>query len=261
MISRMFDSGAKLGLVGAAVLTASSAFASTSASDPFLTINASSSLGSGTFNLALNDPNVFTITEPDNDIWFWSLPVAVPITSGPNTVATLVSMTVLAGRITQIDGTVRWGIDIDYGVLAGGEDTTFELISPTIFFDAIGNCDAITSATRIGTDQFGGGINITPGLASGFSYEALYNGSSVYATAFNSPLGNPNNGASVGDDYNNAGVHGLIPGYVSSIQARFKFSLTANDASGGTSTYSIAPAPGSFALLGLGGLLAARRRR
>jgi MYXO-CTERM domain-containing protein len=45
------------------------------------------------------------------------------------------------------------------------------------------------------------------------------------------------------------------------MSARYRFSLTANDEASGTSSFEIVPAPGAIALLGMGGLLAARRRR
>ena len=48
---------------------------------------------------------------------------------------------------------------------------------------------------------------------------------------------------------------------VTSISASWDFTLSAFDSATGTSTFTIVPAPASAALLGLGGLAAARRRR
>ena len=53
-----------------------------------------------------------------------------------------------------------------------------------------------------------------------------------------------------------------MPGAVSDISSRFSFTLSANDIASGTSIFTVViPSPGSAALLGLGGLVAIRRRR
>lgn len=247
---------------GLLLATAGIASAAVTVTDPFITINAQSGAFSGSYSVALIDVAAFN--DPDMDVWFWSNPFSVPIMDGPNVVATLVSMTVIAGRQTQPDGSQRFGIDVDYTVLAGGSLTSFELITPTVFFDPIfGGASATTSATRIGTDQNGNGISIDPALGTGFSYETTFNGPNLFKNYFNTTLGNINPGGSVNQDANMTpqGSFEPIPGVVSSMAARFKFDVSAGDAAGGTSTYAITPAPGAAALLGLGGLLAARRRR
>lgn len=241
-------------------LIASGALATTTASNPYVVVNASSGAFSGSYSVPLGDVTI--INEPDLDIFFWQTPSAVPILDGSNVVATLVSMTVLAGRNTLPSGEVRYGIDIDYQVLAGSNATTFELLSPTLFFDSILNGTALTSATLGGTDQNNNGITITPGLSNGFAYQALFNGSSVFTNYFGSVLANPAASGSVGLAGNPpvAGVFTPI-GPVSSMRAKLQFTVSGGDSAAGTSTFSVAPAPGAAALLGLGGLVIGRRRR
>lgn len=251
-------------IAAACVVSASAGIASAAVTvtDPFITINAQSGPFSGSYSVPLVDVAAFA--DPDMDVWFWSNPFSVPIMDGSNVVATLVSMTVIAGRQTQPDGSQRFGIDVDYTVQAGAALTTFELITPTVFFDPIfGGASATTSATRLGTDQDFNGISINPALGTGFSYETLFNGPNLFKSYFNTGLADANPGASVDQNANMTppGAFEPIPGVISSMSARFKFSVSANDASGGTSTYAITPAPGAAALLGIGGLLAARRRR
>lgn len=239
---------------------ASSAFAATTASDPYVVVNATSGPFSGSYSVPLGDVTI--INEPDMDIFFWQTPTAVPILDGSNVVATLVSMTVLAGRNTLPSGEVRYGIDIDYQVLAGSNATTFELLSPTLFFDAILNGTALSSATLGGTDQNNNGITITPGLGSGFAYQAMFNGSSLFTNYFNSVLANPAASGSVGDA-GNPPIPGVFTpiGMVSSMRAQLQFTVSAGDSAAGTSTFGVAPAPGAAALLGVGGLFLGRRRR
>ena len=248
--------------IASLLLIAGNAPAGTSVSSTFLTVNASNGSGAGTYSIPLSSPDIFVDNQPDGDIWYWNLPSQVSIMDGPNVVATLVSMTVLAGRNTQPDGEVRWGIDIDYGVVAGSTATSFELISPTVFFDMLIGARGNTSATRIGTDQNSNGISHIPGLLSGFGYEGTVNGGTLFRNYFNTIVTDVGSG-SFGQAGNMSppGTWLNIGPAVSSMQAKFMFTVSAGDATGGTSQYSIAPAPGAVALLGLAGLVGTRRRR
>lgn len=261
MNTRKLVSWALVASAAAVGVAADRATAVTTASDPYVQVRATSGSLSGLYNVPIGD--VFVFTDVDQDIFFWQAPSAVPILDGSTVVATLVSMTVLAGRNTLPSGEVRYGIDIDYQVVAGSGGsgslpTTFELFSPTLFFDTILNATALTSGTFGGTDQNNDGITLTPGLPGGFAYTTTYD-ASTFQSLFDSALSNVSGGSvGVGGPANPS----FLPiGTASSMQAKLKFTVTAGDSAGGTSTYSIAPAPGAAALLGLGGLLVGRRRR
>jgi MYXO-CTERM domain-containing protein len=261
MIPRIEGSARRIAVAGLLLASASAANAAITVSDPFIVINAQSGAFSGSYSVPLSDATPYS--DPSSDLWYWSNQFQVPIMDGSHVVATLVSMTVIAGRQVQPDGSQRFGIDVDYTVVAGAGQTRFEMITPTLGFNPINGASATTSATRIGTDQDFNGISINPALLSGFGYEAKYNGGTLFQSYFNTPLSNPSAGGSVNESANMTPAGAFLPliGPVSSMQARFMFDVSANDSSGGTSTYSITPAPGAAALLGLGGLLAARRRR
>lgn len=249
-----------LGLI-ATSMSCSTAYALTvSASDPFIRVRATSGAFTGTISVPLGD--VFVFNDVDLDVFYWATTDPVPIFDGPNLVATLVNMTVLAGRNTQPDGEQRFGIDIDFGVQAGGSTTMFELISPTLTFGPLSNARALASAGIVGTDQNTNGITITPMLSSGFGFAADYNGATNFRSYLGNTLTNVPSG-SVGDAGNMvpSGVFQPIAGSVSDMTSTYKFSLTGGDTAGGTTTFSVAPAPGSITLIGLAGLVMGRRRR
>ncbi len=263
MRTRKLVSWALVAAAGAVAVAADHSVAVTTASDPYVVVQASSGAFNGSYSVPLS--SITIINEPDMDIFFWQAPSAVPILDGSTVVATLVSMTVLSGRNTLPDGEVRYFIDIDYGVVAGNGGpgalpTTFNLFSPTLMFDTVLNATALTSATFGGSDQTSNGITLTPSGPGGFAYTSLYNGGTTYQSLFNGTLADPNGNSSVGTGGPANPVWNPI-GPASSIQALFSFTVSAGDAAGGTSTFAVAPAPGAGVLLALGGILAGRRRR
>jgi MYXO-CTERM domain-containing protein len=239
--------------------TAAQAAITVSASDPFVTIQATSGSFSGTFTVPLG--SVTTMSDPAQDVWFWTSAGAVPIFDGANLVAVLSNMTVLAGRNTQPNGEERIGIDVDFGVLAGGGDTTFTISSPTMSFSPVTGASALVSAGLVGTDQNANGITISPTAANGFGFNALFNGANVFRSYFNQTLSNVPSG-SVNADGNMVPAGTFLPiGTATSMQSVYSFSVSAGDAAGGTTTYAVVPTPGGFILLGLAGLFGGRRRR
>lgn len=247
--------------VAASLAATNVAMATISASDPFVTIVATSGSHVGTFTVPLIDAD--TASDPDVDLWGWTAGNTVSIVDDTNSsvvVATLVSFGVIVGRQTQLDGEVRFGVDFDFSVVAGSAATKIEIFSPTLFFGPLADARGLSSAGYNGTDQDLNSISITPGLASGFAYESMYNGSSVFQQYLNTTL---SGSGSVVDQGNPIppGVFQPIAGPVSSMRARMSFTVSAFDSVAGSSQFSIAPAPGAAALLGLGGLVTVRRRR
>jgi hypothetical protein len=249
-------------IVGLSVILLSSSSAqalSVSASDPFITVQASSGAFSGSISVPL--ASVVTLSDPDMDLWYWASSGPTPIYDGPNLVATLVNMTVLAGRNTQPDGEQRFGIDIDFGVQAGPGTTNFVLTSPTLSFSPLTNARGLVSAGLVGTDQNTNGIMISPSGSNGYGFNALYNGANVFRSYFNQSMSNLPSG-SVGDSGNMVPAGVFQPmGTVSNMTSMYSFMVSAGDTAGGTTTYSVAPAPGTLAIIGLSGLLIGRRRR
>lgn len=258
--SRVARVGAPVCGLAAVVLVGSAAQASViSASDPFITVHASSGSFSGTLTVPLGD--VTTLSDPDQDLWYWATTNPVPIFDGPNLVATLVNMTVLAGRNTQPDGEQRYGIDIDFGVQAGSSNTTFELLSPTLSFGPLTNARGLVSAGLVGTDQNTNGIAISPMGGNGFAFNAMFNGAAVFRSYFDHVMSNVASG-SVGEagNMNPEGVFQPM-GTVSNMMSMYQFNVSAGDTAGGTTTYSVAPAPTSIMIVGLSGVVIGRRRR
>lgn len=259
MQSRVSKTGACAALFTGLALSSSAQAITVTASDPFITVRASAGSFTGTINVPLVD--VVTYSDLDADLWFWASTNPVPIFDGPNLVATLVNMTVLAGRNTQPDGEVRFGIDVDFGVQAGPNSTMFELISPTLSFDPILNATGLVSAGIVGTDQNSNGISITPGFAGPFGFKADYNGGNNFRSYLTSTLTNlPSGSVSDSGNMSPEGVFQPI-GTVSSMSSSYKFSVSAGDTAGGTTQFSVAPTPGTLAIVGLGGLILGRRRR
>lgn len=256
---RLSMTGASAALISGLALSASAQAITVTASDPFITVHASAGSFTGTINVPLMD--VVTYSDPEADLWFWASTSPVPIFDGPNLVATLVNMTVLAGRNTQPNGEVRFGIDVDFGVQAGPNTTTFELISPTLSFDPILGATGLASAGIVGTDQNSNGITITPGFAGPFGFKADYNGGNNFRSYLASTLTNlPSGSVSDSGNMSPEGVFQPI-GTVSSMSTSYKFSVSPGDTAGGTTQFSVAPTPGTIAILGLGGLILGRRRR
>ncbi|MFN7019722.1 MAG: hypothetical protein ACK4WH_00160 [Phycisphaerales bacterium] len=257
----------------------------TNASDPFLTIRAQTGSSVGIVTIPLGD--VFTGDfdgDSDVDQYFWfdfQRPIyeGVNANSG-NVVATLVDIIILTGRnLVDVDGAgpsnemeMRWGNDISFTVLAGAGGTSFEFLGPLLTFDNIQNARASASAGFVGTDQTRDfGTLLTPGLPSGYAYEALINGS-PFQQYVDAPLGSLLPAANFSEAFNmdplddndgdpTNGIFRNLNGSAFSSQVHVKFDLSSEDTAGFSSQFSVAPAPSGALLLGLSGLILGRRRR
>lgn len=158
-------------------------------------------------------------------------------------------------------------VTLNFQVTAGALDTAFTITSATVSFLPIQGEGRAAAGISI-TDVNGGGATLTGTHNNGAAYLAQYNGAVPNGTNFASLLSDPVvagefDSADDNEEFPGGGLYTPIAGLVDDMSARWKFSVSRGDAASGTSTYiiNIIPSPSSLALLGLGGLLAARRRR
>lgn len=158
-------------------------------------------------------------------------------------------------------------IQLNFSVSAGTLDTNFVISSPLLSFPTIDLAEGRATAGVSVTDTDGNGATISPNGQPGL-YMSHYNGLLPGGTLFTDLLNGPVtagafDSATDSESFPGAGAFTDIAGPVSDMSSRFAFTLSANDEASGTSSYEIVPipTPGALALLGVGSLLAARRRR
>lgn len=226
------------------------AAASAQLSDPYLLVRATNAGGTGTFMVPLAN----TSPGPNGSTTF-SLGAPEDIFDGPNLIAT----------VTQLTSTVRPNagaqpntISLSFTFFAGSTDTTFEVLSTIFTFDPIDNTAARATAGITITDSDGNGASST-GTIDGAHYSARY-GANTFANLLSDTVTAGMGGSNTDDDRSPTTGFTPIAG-ATEMNAVWGFTLSANDQVGVTSSYFIVPAPGALALLGLGGLTIARRRR
>jgi PEP-CTERM motif-containing protein len=175
------------------------------------------------------------------------------ITNAP-VAASLITLDVSA----DFDPLVR----LNFAVTAGALDTTFTINSPVVSFPALANVQgAASAATTLTTDSDGG--TLTGLYSGGKSYQAMYNGGTVFANLDNS-INSPNPFDSVTSSERSPAT-GFTPiaGSVSDIESQFQFTLSALDSASGTSIFTVVPEPGTIVLvfMGLGAAALLRKRR
>ncbi|HRQ71425.1 MAG TPA: PEP-CTERM sorting domain-containing protein [Phycisphaerales bacterium] len=196
-------------------------------------------------------------TWDDQGNFYWNLDNPIDIkTKDGSVLATLgtASVTFIADPV----------IHLNFNVQANNQNTAFSVGSGLLSFPTISNAVGAASAAVSITDVNGNGVTFTPDAAG--AHLSHYNGEVPGGTQFASLL---NSGFSAGafatdtasDEFPGGGGFAPIGVGVFDMSARWSFTLTAFDLASGTSVYTIVPAPGSLALLGLGGLAAIRRRR
>ena len=140
----------------------------------------------------------------------------------------------------------------------------------TLSFDPLTNAFVQSSAGLVGTDQQQGtgpnpfdGITVTGAHTTGSSFQAILNGSTVFRNYLSGPYGNPLRGESFAADANMSppGSFEQVPGVLSSISAKYRFTVSAYDNVAGTFDVTVLPTPGTAGLLGLGAIVSLRRRR
>lgn len=150
-------------------------------------------------------------------------------------------------------------VNLNFNVSAGFANTAFALSAAPVAFPAFASATGVASAT-VGLTASSNPLS-APGATFSpdgvGSYQANYSaGGSVFADLFTSSLSIPSGSATFTDNF-----AGALFGSVGDIGAEWNFTLTARDQASGVSTFTVVPAPSALALLGLGGLVAVRRRR
>ena len=214
-----------------------------------LEVNATSSLGSGTYQITLGLTNY----DAPTDTWTWSLAAPYPILSGLTTIATLE-----AASFTYIGDPQ---IDFGFTVTAGAADVEITVTSALLSFTTINSASGFATADLDLIDAGGGGATLAGLSLGGAAYLSQYNGFVPGGTAFAALLTSPLSGTSSDtDEFPLGGGFAAIGVPVFDMSAQFHFSLTANDQAIGLSSFVIIPAPGALGLLAIG-LIGRRRRR
>lgn len=235
--------------IGLACGLALSSAAIAGLTDPIFTITATNANGTDTFTAVLAD-GFFDA----QGVGQWNRVTPFSLIDGNgDTIAILEQASLITGA-----GPRR--MSVNFVVRAGELDCDISITSGLYDFPTNPNARgrATTSINLTSNDDNGATMDGT--LGGNAMYEAFYNGT-LYDGLQDTALtalprdSNSRSESSPPAGFTNLGVD------VNDINVRWGFTLTAVDAAGGTSNFIIVPAPGALALLGIGGLLAARRRR
>jgi hypothetical protein len=197
--------------------------------------------------------------DPERGFYEWNLTAPVNLMDADgNHIATLNTATEICNEDPDIT--------LNFSVASGVVSTTFTITSAHLGFAAINNAEGRATASVNASDLSGDGVFMMPN--GGSTYTAHYNGFVQAGTTFAplllagaiNPI--PGSTASASEAFPPIGFVPIVPP-VTDISSQFHFTLSPLDVAGGTSLFRVQPipAPGAFALLGIAGLVAARRRR
>lgn len=172
--------------------------------------------------------------------WWMPDPLAVAAENDPTNILGIIDGVSLAIKADPI-------VNLGFAVTAGDYTTAFSFSSTVLAFDPLTNPQALALASV----TVGNGDTLTGGYDFK-AYRSLYNGSNIFADLVDTPVGWPGGSESSGWQQ--------ISGTVSSIQAKWQFTLTADGSASGTANYEVVPEPSTIILLGMGGLVLLRRR-
>jgi len=159
-------------------------------------------------------------------------------------------------------------VSLNFSLLVGNIQTTFTITSAQVSFPMMAECAGRASASLTVTDLTNDYAILAPASQPG-AYTSRLNGAPPGGTSFHDSfldpevVSIPGGSRTDSDSFPGGGGYAAITGPVSNIGTRFSFSLTPGDQVSATSIFRVeaVPAPASLALLGLGGLVAAGRRR
>jgi hypothetical protein len=182
------------------------------------------------------------LANPDATYDWWMIdPRAVAAENNPTEILAIINGLAITIKADPV-------IELGFAVTAGAYDTSFSFSSPELTFDPIVNPDARALASvTVGPDD------TLTGAFDYMAYRSIYNGTSVFADLVDTPVGWPGGSDTTGWQQ--------IMGTVSSIQAKWRFDVSAGCIASGTSTFEVIPEPATLLLLGLGSLALLRKRR
>lgn len=221
-----------------------------SISDPAMMVTATSAQGSASLMITLSD-GVWSGRGPDRT-WTWrsqfEYQLYDPVTGA--------QVGMLKDLFCEMVADPQ--VTVNFTAVSGMSDTTFTFSSGLLSYAPITGSTAFATAGATVTDNDSNGATLT-GLFGGDAFQATYNGASVFDTLIGSFSVPVDNSLAISDRSPASGQTAI--GTTSSMQADWWFTLSANDQVGGTSRFSIVPAPGALGLMGAAGLVAIRRRR
>ena len=189
----------------------------------------------------------YDVSIPGNaDSYSWALPSAVEIYSTENPG---IAIATLQGLNLYLDGDP--GVSLGFNVAVGPSPTLITFSSAVVAFGAITNPLGFATAALTVTDVDSDGASATGALPGTTAYQAIYNGSTVFANLI-SPVIAAVDSSALGSGRAPVAGTVVIPGSVTSIQSQFSFTLSANDLASGTSRFNITPEPATFVLLVIG---------
>jgi hypothetical protein len=226
------------------ILAAVAGIASADLTPVFFHIDATNASGTASFDVMTVD----VAHDTGTGTYSWSTgPVA--LTSGSNTIATLTS-----AFVTIIGDPI---IGISFSAVAGSSDTTFHITTGTLSFDSLANASAVASAGITVTDSDGNTANVTGADSSGNSFDALYNGPTVFASLISGVSASAPFGSSTVSDIN--GPASLSN--VGDLTVSYSFTVSANDQASSTSAFNVTPEPASLMMLVCGAAVFGLRHR
>jgi hypothetical protein len=188
---------------------------------------------SGSYNIALPQ-------HLDYYQWALSAPVDIYSDSDPG----LLLATIHAFGV-ELDGDP--GVSLGFFVTAGAAPTHMTITSSTVTFDPIANPQAFATAAITVTDLDGDGASGTGLFPGSAAYQAVYNGSTVFANLVSPVFAGVDSSATGSERFPAVGMTTIV-GAVSSIQSQFDFLLTAFDSASGTSRFFVTPEPAGATL-------------
>lgn len=194
------------------------------------------------------------VANPDKTFtWYLKDPLMIAADNDPGQILAIIGPTV--GKGLSISLKADPFVNVGFSVAAGQYDTAFSFSSPVVNFGPFNNPDAQATAsvsiTRPGDKLYNGGFALK-------AYRALYNGTSVFADLVDTPYPGGIVGPATVMDFTG---WQQIPGSVSSMQAQWRFIVSAGGSATGSSDFEIIPEPATILLLGIGGLALLRRRK